>query len=72
MITLADLSKKKVAELRKIAARYGVPGRTDMTKGQILAALEMPLMEERLRHLEKRVSALEATGHRPNPFEVMG
>ena len=69
---LADLSTMKVRDLRKLASEKGVSGRNDMNRGQLIAALEVPILEDRVANLETRLAALERESHKVNPFDLIG
>ena len=55
-----ELAGKSVGELRKLAADRMIPGRAEMKKEHLVVALSEYSLEERVRHLEARVSALES------------
>jgi hypothetical protein len=57
-----ELAAMGVVELRKMAATRMIPGRSEMNKSQLIAALAEYTLEERVRRLEGRVSALEQKG----------
>lgn len=57
-----ELTAKSVVELRQMAATRMIPGRSEMNKVQLIDALAEYTLEERVRRLEGRVSALEQKG----------
>jgi hypothetical protein len=58
-----DLTKKNVVELRRLAALRMIPGRSEMKKEHLIDALSEYSLEERVRRLEARVSALEGKSY---------
>lgn len=58
-----ELAGKNVVELRKLAALRMIPGRSEMKKEHLVAALSEYSLEERVRRLEGRVSALESKSY---------
>lgn len=58
-----DLARKSVLELRKMAAVRMIPGRSEMNKAELIDALSEYGLEERVRRLEGRVSALESKSY---------
>lgn len=54
-----ELRDMKVSDLRKQAADRNIAGRGEMNKGELVAALEQPTLEERIARLEERVYNIE-------------
>jgi hypothetical protein len=58
---LEKISSLSVRELRQQAASRMIPGRSEMNKSELVNALSEYSLEERIRRLEARVSALESS-----------